>query len=218
MEDAFRVVRARGKFMQEAVPTGGAMNAVIGLDAGVIEKACAEIQAAGPAEGADAEFPAGLPYVVSVANYNNPKQTVITGRKDAVEKAAAALAEQGALKCVPLNVSGPFHSKLLEGAGEKLGEVLKDMELNDVTVPYIANVTVDYVNQKDDIKPLLIKQVSSSVKFTQTIELLMRDGVEEFVEVGPGHTLTGFVKKIDRGLKTANIDTFEDFEKYFAEA
>jgi [acyl-carrier-protein] S-malonyltransferase len=218
MEDAFKVVRKRGIYMQEAVPTGGAMNAVIGLDPEVIETVCSEVQAEGPAEGADAEFSAELPYVVSVANYNNPKQTVITGRKDAVEKAAAILAEKGALKCVPLNVSGPFHSKLLEGAGEKLGEVLADVELNDVAVPYIANVTADYVNQKEEIKPLLIKQVSSSVRFTQTIELLVKDGAEEFVEVGPGHTLTGFVKKIDRGLKTANIDTFEDFEKYFAEA
>ncbi|MBQ6638776.1 MAG: ACP S-malonyltransferase [Lachnospiraceae bacterium] len=215
MEDAFKVVRKRGIYMQEAVPTGGAMNAVIGLDPEVIEAVCEEVQAAGEDAG-DSDFPEDLPYVVSVANYNNPKQTVITGRKDAVEKAAAALAEKGALKCVPLNVSGPFHSKLLEGAGEKLSEALAEVEIQDIATAYIANVTADYVNQKEDVKPLLVKQVSSSVRFTQTIERLVKDGADEFVEVGPGHTLTGFVKKIDRSLKCANIDTFEDFEKYFA--
>ena len=215
LEDAFRVVRKRGIYMQEAVPTGGAMNAVIGLDPETVETVCAEVQAAGEAQSDNAEF-ANLPYVVSVANYNNPKQTVITGRKDAVEKAAEVLAEKGALKCVPLNVSGPFHSGLLEGAGEKLGEALEDVEISEIKIPYIANVTADYVNQKEEVKPLLIKQVSSSVRFTQTIERLIKDGADEFVEVGPGHTLTGFVKKIDRGLKCANIDTMEDFNKYFA--
>lgn len=213
MEDAFKVVRKRGIYMQEAVPTGGAMNAVIGLDPEVIETVCAEVQAAGP--GPDADFPAELPYVVSVANYNNPKQTVITGRKDAVDAAAAVLAEKGALKCVPLNVSGPFHSKLLEGAGEKLKDALSDVEIQEIRIPYIANVTADYVNQKEDVKPLLVSQVSSSVRFTQTIERLMKDGADEFVEVGPGHTLTGFVKKIDRGLKCVNIDTMEDYKKVF---
>ena len=213
MEDAFKVVRKRGIYMQEAVPTGGAMNAVIGLDPEVIENVCAEVQAAGPK--GDVPFPAELPYVVSVANYNNPKQTVITGRKDAVECAAEILTEKGALKCVPLNVSGPFHSKLLEGAGEKLKDALSDVEIGDIKIPYIANVTADYVTGKDEVKPLLVSQVSSSVRFTQTIERLIKDGADEFVEVGPGHTLTGFVKKIDRGLKCVNIDTMEDFQKVF---
>ena len=215
VEDAFRVVRQRGIFMQQAVPEGGAMHAVIGLDPEAIDAVCRQVEAEGAA--ADAAFPADLPYVVSIANYNNPKQTVITGRKDAVEKAAAILTEKGALKCVPLNVSGPFHSALLKGAGEKLADVLKDVEIHEIGIPYIANVTADYVNRKEDVKPLLTRQVASSVKFTQTIELFMKDGVEEFVEVGPGHTLTGFVKKIDRGLSCANIDTMEDFNKYFAE-
>ena len=216
MEDAFRVVRNRGIFMQEAVPTGGAMNAVIGLDPEVIENVCKEVQEQGSEDGKDAEFPDGLPYVVSVANYNNPKQTVITGRKDAVEKAAGILAQKGALKCVPLNVSGPFHSKLLTGAGEKLGAVLEDVTVKDPEIPYIANVNADYVNRAEEIKPLLVSQVSSSVRFTQTIERLVQDGADEFVEVGPGHTLTGFVKKIDRSLKCANIYTLEDFKNYIS--
>lgn len=217
MEDAFKVVRKRGIYMQEAVPEGGAMNAVIGLDPEVIENVCAEVEKAGPAEDAQ-DFPANLPYVVSVANYNNPKQTVITGRKDAVDAAAAILAEKGALKCVPLNVSGPFHSKLLTGAGAKLEEALKNVEIHDIKIPYIANVTADYVREKEDVKGLLVNQVSSSVRFTQTIERMVRDGVDEFVEAGPGHTLTGFVKKIDRSLKCVNIDTFEDFQKVFENA
>lgn len=210
MEEAFKVVRKRGIYMQNAVPEGGGMSAIIGLDASVIEEICAEVQAA----GAQAEFDSALPYVVSVANYNNPKQTVITGRKDAVTIAAEKCVEKGALKAVALNVSGPFHSALLEGAGKQLGEALDDVTINEITVPYIANVNAAYVKNSDEVKDLLIKQVSSSVRWTQTMELMIADGVDEFVEIGPGRTLTGFVKKIDRSLKTVNIDTLEDFEKY----
>ena len=211
MEDAFAIVRKRGIYMQNAVPEGGGMSAVIGLDAGVIEDACAEVMANKDMyDKADSS----LPFTVSVANYNNPKQSVITGRKDAVQAAGKILEEKGALKVVELNVSGPFHSKLLEGAGEQLAEALKDIEINDVKVPYIANVTAEYVTDKNDIKELLKKQVSSSVKWQQSLELMIKDGVDEFIEIGPGHTLTGFVKKIDRGLKTVNIDTLEDFNKF----
>ena len=211
MEDAFAIVRKRGIYMQNAVPEGGGMSAVIGLDASVIEDACAEVMANKDMyDKADSS----LPFTVSVANYNNPKQSVITGRKDAVQAAGRILEEKGALKVVELNVSGPFHSKLLEGAGEQLAEALKDIELNDVKVPYIANVTAEYVTDKNDIKELLKKQVSSSVKWQQSLELMIKDGVDEFIEIGPGHTLTGFVKKIDRGLKTVNIDTLEDLNKF----
>ena len=211
MEDAFAIVRKRGIYMQNAVPEGGGMSAVIGLDASVIEDACKEVM-----DNKDMydKADSSLPFTVSVANYNNPKQSVITGRKDAVQAAGKILEEKGALKVVELNVSGPFHSALLEGAGEQLAEALKDIELNDVKVPYIANVTAEYVTDKNDIKELLKKQVSSSVKWQQSLELMIKDGVEEFIEIGPGHTLTGFVKKIDRSLKTVNIDTLEDFNKF----
>ena len=210
MEDAFAIVRKRGIYMQNAVPEGGGMSAVIGLDASVIEDACKEVM-----DNKDKydTVDSALPFTVSVANYNNPKQSVITGRKDAVQAAGKILEEKGALKVVELNVSGPFHSALLEGAGEQLAEALKDIELNDVKVPYIANVTAEYVTDKNDIKELLKKQVSSSVKWQQSLELMIKDGVDEFIEIGPGHTLTGFVKKIDRGLKTVNIDTLEDLNK-----
>jgi [acyl-carrier-protein] S-malonyltransferase len=211
MEDAFAIVRKRGIYMQNAVPEGGGMSAVIGLDASVIEDACAEVMAN---KDMYDKGDNSLPFTVSVANYNNPKQSVITGRKDAVQAAGKILEEKGALKVVELNVSGPFHSALLKGAGEQLAEALKDIELSDIKVPYIANVTAEYVTDKGDIKELLKKQVSSSVKWQQSLELMIKDGVDEFIEIGPGHTLTGFVKKIDRGLKTVNIDTLEELNKF----
>lgn len=211
MEDAFAVVRKRGIYMQNAVPEGGAMSAVIGLDASVIEDACAEVM-----NNKDMydKGDSSLPFIVSVANYNNPKQSVITGRKDAVLAAGKICEEKGALKVVELNVSGPFHSSLLQGAGEQLAEALKDVEIKDITIPYIANVTAEYVTDKNDVKELLKKQVYSSVRWQQSLELMIKDGVDEFIEIGPGHTLAGFVKKIDRGLKTVNIDTLEDLEKF----
>ena len=201
MEDAFGVVRKRGIYMQEAVPTGGAMTAVLGLDPEKIEEICKETA---QKEGA----------VVSIANYNCPGQIVITGQKDAVDKAAAACSEAGAKRAVPLKVSGPFHSKMLEGAGEKLGEALKDVEIHDIKVPYITNVTADYVASKDDVKDYLKRQVSSSVRWQQTIGRLIADGADEFIEIGPGRSLAGFMRKINRDVKVVNIDKLEDFEKY----
>lgn len=196
-KEAFKVVRQRGIYMQEAVPTGGAMSAVLGLDAATIEKVCAETE--------------GL---VSVANYNCPGQIVITGEEAAVALAGEKCKEAGAKRAIPLKVSGPFHSKLLEGAGEKLGKVLEDTPLQTFTIPYVANVTADYVTDAAEVKPLLIRQVSSSVRWQQSIERLIADGYDEFVEIGPGHTLTGFVKKISREVKTVNIEKLEDFEAY----
>lgn len=195
-EDVFKVVRKRGIYMQEAVPTGGAMTAVLGLDAETIEKICDETEG-----------------IVSIANYNCPGQIVITGEAAAVNAAAEKLAAAGAKRCVPLKVSGPFHSKMLEGAGEKLGDVLADMEINDIQIPYIANVTADYVTDRAQVKDLLTKQVSSSVRWQQTIERMLADGVDTFIEIGPGKTLSGFMRKIDKSVKTINIEKLEDLEK-----
>ena len=210
MEDAFAVVRKRGIYMQEAVPEGGAMSAVLGLDPDTIAKICED--ATNVAGGATAE--SGLPMVVSVANYNCPGQIVITGEAGMVEKAAELCKEAGAKRVVPLKVSGPFHSKLLEGAGAKLGEALEDVSLNEIKVPYLTNVTADYVKDTKDIKPYLVKQVSSSVRWEQTVRKLIEDGADEFVEIGPGRTLTGFMRKIDRNVTAVNIDKMEDFTKY----
>lgn len=194
--DVFKVVRKRGLYMQEAVPTGGAMTAVLGLDADVIEKVCEE-----------------TPGIVSIANYNCPGQIVITGEEAAVSKAAQALAQAGAKRCVPLKVSGPFHSKMLTGAGEKLGKVLADVEIGEIEIPYLANVTADYVTDKGQVKELLEKQVSSSVRWQQTIERMLADGVDTFIEIGPGKTLSGFMRKINRDVKTINIEKLADLEK-----
>ncbi len=201
MEDAFRVVRKRGIYMQEAVPTGGAMSAVLGLDAELIAQACEKTAAE-------------MGQVVSIANYNCPGQIVITGEEAAVAQAGEACKEAGAKRVIPLKVSGPFHSKMLTGAGEKLGEVLAGVTIHEMTIPYLANVTADYVKNTEEVVPLLISQVSSSVRWQQTVERLIADGADEFVEIGPGHSLTGFMKKIDRSVSAYSIDTMEDFEKY----
>ncbi len=196
MEDAFKVIVKRAEFMQDAVPTGGAMTAVMGLDNPTIERICA-----------------GTEGVVSVANYNCPGQTVITGEKDAVDRAAEALKEAGAKRCMPLNVSGPFHSALLLGAGEKLKKVLEDVELSDIAIPYITNVTADYVTDKDQVKDLLVRQISSPVRWEQSVERMIADGVEVFIEIGPKKSLTGFLKKIDREIPSFHVDKVEDLEK-----
>ena len=198
-EDVFKVVRKRGIYMQEAVPEGGAMVAVLGLDTAVIEEVCAKTEG-----------------VISIANYNCPGQIVITGESDAAERAVQALKEAGAKRCVPLNVSGPFHSCMLEDAGEKLGHVLNQATVCDIRIPYLSNVTADYVMDKEQVKPLLVRQVSSPVRWQQSVERMIADGVDIFVEIGPGKTLSGFMRKINKEVKTLNIEKVEDLEKLSA--
>lgn len=195
-EDVFRIVRKRGIYMQEAVPEGGAMTAVLGLDTEIIEKICKE-----------------TPGMISVANYNCPGQIVITGENGAMQEAVAKLTGAGARRCVPLKVSGPFHSPMLVGAGEKLAKELETVTVHEIQVPYIANVTADYVTRTEDVKPLLEKQVSSSVKWQQTIERMLADGVDTFIEIGPGKTLSGFMRKISRDVKVLNVEKVEDLAK-----
>ena len=196
MEDIFKVVRKRGLYMQEAVPTGGAMTAVLGLDNETIEKICKEIEGN-----------------VSVANYNCPGQTVITGEEGAVAAAAEALTAAGAKRCIPLKVSGPFHSSMLEGAGKKLGEELANATLQPIQIPYLTNVTADYVKDIAEVKDLLERQVSSSVRWQQSVERMIADGVDTFIEIGPGKTLTGFLKKINKEATAINIEKLEDLNK-----
>lgn len=201
MRDAFSVVRKRGIYMQEAYPLGGAMSAVLGLDAEKIAEICEKT-----AEES------GM--VVSVANYNCPGQIVITGEEPAVEMAGEACQEAGAKRIVPLKVSGPFHSALLASAGRRLSEALAETEIHPIRIPYLTNVTADYVREAGEVKDYLVRQVSSSVRWQQTVERLIADGVEEFVEIGPGRSLSGFMKKINRDVASINIDTMEDFIKY----
>ena len=150
--------------------------------------------------------------IVSIANYNCPGQIVITGEKEAVERASEALKEAGARSIVPLKVSGPFHSAMLEQAGEALGEVLDAIEVKKTEIPYVTNVTAQYVTKAEEVKTLLVKQVSSSVKWQQCVEAMIEDGVDTFVEIGPGKTLSGFMRKINRNVTVMNIQNKEEFE------
>ena len=194
-EDAFAVVRKRGILMQEAYPTGGAMSAVLGTDSELIEQICRETQG-----------------IVSIANYNCPGQIVITGEEAAVKAAGEALKAAGARRVIPLNVSGPFHCELLKTAGDKLGQELENVEIQPFTVPYVTNVTAQNVTGPDQVKELLVEQVSSSVRWQQCVEQMISDGVDTFVEIGPGRTLTGFLKKINRNVKALHIESVEDLE------
>lgn len=199
-EDAFKVVKARGAFMQDAVPEGGAMAAVLGLEYPVIEEVLSKIEG-----------------VVSVANYNCPGQIVITGWADAIEKATGPLKEAGAKRVLPLKVSGPFHSELLIGAGEKLERELADVTISKLSIPYVANLTADYVQDVEQVKPLLVKQVSSPVRFQQSAERMIADGIDTFIEIGPGKTIAGFIRKINPDIKVMNVDKWEDLEKCMEE-
>ena len=121
--------------------------------------------------------------------------------------------EAGAKRAIMLNVSGPFHSKMLTEAGEKLGEVLEGVTVHSPRIPYVANVTASYVTDADQVKPLLVEQVSSSVRWQQSVETMIADGVDTFVEIGPGKTLAGFIRKISRDVKVYNIEKLEDIDK-----
>ena len=194
--DAITTVRQRGILMQEAVPAGvGAMAAVLAMDAAAIETVIA------PIEG------------VQIANYNCPGQIVISGLKEAVETAGEKLKEAGAKRVIPLNVSGPFHSALLKEAGEKLAKVLEKAEIKEHEIPYVANVTAEYVTGTEGVRELLKQQVYSSVRWQQSVETMLADGVDTFVEIGPGRTLTSFIRKISRAARVYNVETWEDLEK-----
>ncbi len=191
--DAIRLVRKRGILMQNTVPAGeGAMCAVMAMDAEKIEQVIKDIEG------------------VSVANYNCPGQIVITGWKMAVEKAAEALKEAGAKRTIMLNVSGPFHSPMLIPAGEELLSELEKVEMRPLTVPYVTNVGAKKVTDISETKYLLARQISSPVCWMQSMECLIKEGVDLFIEIGPGRTLAGFMKKINRGVKVINIGTWED--------
>lgn len=197
--DAIRLVRKRGILMQNTVPAGeGAMCAIMAMEAEKIEQVIKDIEG------------------VTVANYNCPGQIVITGQKASVEKAAEALKAAGAKRAVMLNVSGPFHSPMLIPAGEELLSELEQVEMSLLNVPYITNVGAKKITDISETKSLLAKQVSSPVCWMQSMEYLIKEGVDTFVEIGPGRTLAGFMKKINRDVKVINIGTWEDVEKAVA--
>lgn len=193
-EDAVRTVRARGQFMEQAVPGGlGAMAAVLGSEREDLSKLCAEITASGT--------------VVELANVNCPGQIVVSGTAAGVQAVIERGKEAGAKRVIPLEVSGPFHSSLMRPAAERLGERLAEVAIVDASVPVIANVTADAVTAASDIRGLLVEQVYSPVLWEDTVRYLIEQGVDTFVEIGSGTVLAGLIKKIDRGVRVISVNS-----------
>lgn len=198
-DHAVKVVRKRGQYMQEEVPMGvGSMAAILGLDRASVEEACAKASDVG---------------VVEPANYNCPKQLVIAGEVKAVEAAVENCKAAGARKAVMLPVSAPFHTSMLKGAGEKLSEELTGVEYGSFNKPVVSNVTAEYYPDVTSINDLLVKQVSSPVKWEDSVKKLIEDGFDTFIEVGPGDALSKFGKRISRDLKLYNVNSIESMEK-----
>ncbi|HOR41803.1 MAG TPA: ACP S-malonyltransferase [Atribacterota bacterium] len=195
---AVRIVRKRGKFMQEAVPLGvGKMLAILGLADEIVERICLEASIAG---------------VVEPANYNYPGQLVIGGEIKAVELAGEIAKKEGALRVIPLQVSAPFHTSMLRPASEKLAQELKNVEIKDMQLPVISNVIADYIEKKEIVKEFLRKQVMYPILWTKCMVKMLQDGVDTFIEIGPGKVLSGFLKKIDKNLVISNVEDLKSLQ------
>ncbi|HZW91123.1 MAG TPA: ACP S-malonyltransferase [Myxococcaceae bacterium] len=204
LPDAVRAVRARGTFMQEAVPAGtGAMAAVLGLDAEAVTRICAEV--------AGSE-------VVSPANFNSPEQTVIAGHASAVERASVKLRESGAKRVVPLAVSAPFHTALMEPAKARLAEVLARCTVSAPRMPVVTNVEAAPNADAARVVPLLLAQVSAPVRWVESVRALAAAGVTRVVELGPGRVLGGLVKRISKDIEVLNVEDPASLEKSLAAA
>ncbi|WP_105120111.1 ACP S-malonyltransferase [Streptococcus suis] len=192
-EDAIALIAKRGEYMETAAPAGtGKMVAVLNTDVNLIEEICSTVTSG----------------IVSPANYNTPAQIVIGGEVAAVDEAVELLKEAGVKRMIPLNVSGPFHTALLRPASEQLAQALEQVEFADFQVELVGN-TEAKVMKKEDIKSLLTRQVMEPVRFYESIAIMQEAGVTNFIEIGPGKVLSGFVKKID---KTAHVIAIEDIE------
>jgi [acyl-carrier-protein] S-malonyltransferase len=202
--DAARAVRARGTFMQEAVPAGqGAMSAVLGLEPGRVKAICESIEAA-------------TGKVVSPANYNDPGQTVIAGDAGAVERANAELKSAGAKRVVPLPVSAPFHCALMVPVRSRLETVLRQLAWKEPRVPVVTNVEAKANRDLGRVVPLLVEQVTSPVRWIECVEELVRLGVTRMVEVGPGKVLSGLVRRIDKSVEVFNVEDGASLQKTLA--
>ncbi len=192
------LVRKRGRFMQEAVPAGiGKMSAILGLSQDKVREACNEAAGFG---------------IVEPANFNCPGQIVIGGESKAVEEAAKLCKDKGAMKTIELALSAPFHTSMLGSAAEKLKIELESMNIGELKNSVISNVNANYIESSEQVKGLLYQQVMNSVLWEQTIRRMIEDGVDTFVEIGPGKTLSGFVKKINRGLTILNVEDMKSLE------
>ena len=206
-KDALRLVKERGKFMQEAVPIGvGGMSAILGLDQDKLPILLKNTKMYG---------------IVEVANYNSPGQIVLSGELKGLEVAKEEALKLGAKKAIPLSVSAPFHSSLLEPAGEKLKKELSSVSMHESKVKMVSNVDGKLLNNKDEVKSKLVNQVSNSVLWQQSVELMINEGVDTFVELGPGKSLSGFVKRIGKSMGKSvkamsvnDVASFEETVKY----
>lgn len=196
------LVRKRGRFMQEAVPEGiGKMSAILGLSEDKVREACNEAKAYG---------------IVEPANFNCPGQIVIGGEVEAVNVASRLAKDKGAMKTIDLPVSAPFHTSMLKPAAERLKAELEPLKLEELMIPIISNINAEYIKSSIEVKELLYRQVMNSVLWEQTIRRMIADDISTFVEIGPGKTLSGFVRKIDRNLKVYNVENVASLESTVA--
>ena len=196
IDEAVKLTSARGKFMNDvAVKVNGGMAAIIGLDSDKIVETLKNVEG-----------------IVEAVNFNEPKQTVIAGQKDAIERACVALKEVGARRAMPLAVSGPFHSSLMQEAGEKLKEEAEKYNFQMTDVKLVANTTAEVLQNVDEIKEEIYKQSFGPVRWVETIQKLKAEGVTQIYEIGPGKVLAGLIKKIDKEIQVKNIEKLEDFE------
>lgn len=198
-EDAVVAVRKRGQFMDEAVPAGkGTMAAVLGMEASQLEEVTNEVTAEG--------------HPVQLANINCPGQIVISGTVEGVEKASALAKEKGAKRAIPLVVSGPFHSSLMKPAAEKLNDTLQTLQLKDASIPVVSNVVAQPITSKEEIQQKLVEQLYSPVRWHESVETLIENGVDTFIEIGPGKVLAGLVKKVNRSVTIHSVYDLESME------
>jgi len=195
LQDGIRAVRARGTFMQDAVPAGeGAMAAILGLEPPRVKEACAEAREQEPGK------------IVEPANYNSPEQTVIAGHAPAVDRAIAICKAKGAKRALPLPVSAPFHCSLMSPVQPKLAEVLGGFQIRQPNAPVIANATAEPNTDPERIIPLLLTQVTAPVRWVETIQQMVLRGVDTLIELGPGKVLTGLARRIDKGLRAHAVE------------
>ncbi len=198
--EAVRLVRIRGKLMEEAVPAGkGAMAAILGMEQSDLAKICEEVSAAGQ--------------LVDLANLNCPGQIVISGTREGVEEACKRAKETGARRAMMLEVSGPFHSRLMQPAAEMFQRWLNEATFSVAKVPLVANVTALPVQDPEEIRELLYRQVASPVRWEESVRWLLSQGVDTFVEIGPGSVLSGLIRKVDRQVQTYQVEKVSDLEK-----
>ncbi|MDA8215746.1 MAG: ACP S-malonyltransferase [Nitrospiraceae bacterium] len=196
-KDAVKITEIRGRIMQDAVPEGkGLMAAILGLDRKIVDEICSRITG-----------------YVSAANYNCPGQIVISGEKAAVEEAMNLAKERGAKRALPLAVSVPSHCKLMEDAGKKFEEALKEVDIRDALVPFVNNVEAKFVSNAEDIRKSLVLQLSRSVLWEDCIKTISSSGISTFIEVGPGKVLSGLVKRIEPAAKIFNVENMESLNK-----